>query len=275
MGSLEENQLPTKIIACRTPYGYHGSMNIAVQEKKARSVLSKSGIPGVDYCLNPYVGCSHGCRYCYATFMKRFTGHREPWGAFVDVKSNAPEILSREVKRAAAGHVIISSVTDPYQAIEGKYRLTRRCLEVLASGPFSVGILTKSPLVLRDLDVFKRFEEIEVGMTVATDREEMRRIFEPHAPPIQARLQALQKLHENGIKTYAFVGPILPMDPEALSAKLRPYVHSVLVDRMNYVSKTGRIFRDKNLSEWLDGDFMDEIVSRLKTGFGDREFTLC
>jgi DNA repair photolyase len=68
-----------------------------IKEKKARSILSKSGIPGIDYCINPYVGCSHGCRYCYATFMKRFTGHGEAWGSFVDVKIHAPEVLSRQI----------------------------------------------------------------------------------------------------------------------------------------------------------------------------------
>jgi DNA repair photolyase len=251
------------------------SMNITVQKKNARSVLSKSGIPGVDYCINPYVGCSHGCRYCYATFMKRFTGHREPWGRFVDVKVNAAAVLKREIGREAKGHVLLSSVTDPYQAAEARYQLTRACLEVLLSRPFSVGILTKSPLVLRDIDLLKRFQDMEVGLTITTDREEVRKIFEPHAPPIAARIQALKTLQENGIKTYVFIGPILPMDPEALSAKVRPYVRSVLVDNMNYVSKTGRIFRLKNLSEWLDEDFVDDIRTRLETGFGDREFSIC
>ena len=93
-------------------------MNFNIKEIKAKSILTRSRIPGVDYCLNPYVGCFHGCRYCYATFMKRFTGHTEPWGNFVDVKINAPEILQRQLKRKTKGRVMVSSVTDAYQPIE-------------------------------------------------------------------------------------------------------------------------------------------------------------
>ena len=250
-------------------------MNLLIQEKRVKSLLSKSGIPGVDYCINPYVGCSHGCRYCYATFMKRFTGHTEPWGTFVDSKTNAPEVLHRQMKRAARGHVLISSVTDPYQPIEEKYKLTRRCLEVLLPYQSSVGILTKSPLILQDLDLLKQFKEIEVGFTIPTDDDEIRKIFEPHAPPIRARIQALKKLYEAGLKTYAFIGPLLPMNPEALSEKINPYVHSVLIDRMNYASKTRRIYHLHRLNQWLDYDFVDEIIQRLEIGFRGKGVDIC
>jgi DNA repair photolyase len=247
-----------------------------IREKKVKSILSKSGIPGVDYCVNPYVGCSHGCRYCYATFMKRFTGHKEEWGTFVDVKMNAAEVLGRELKKARPGHVMISSVTDAYQErVEGKYKLTRRCLEALLRYQFSVGILTKSPLVLRDLDLLEQFKDVEVGFTVSTDRDEIRKIFEPQAPPIQARLQALKTLHEKGIKTYAFIGPVLPMNPERLAESLRPHIDSLLIDRMNYVSKTRKLYRLKDLDEWLDYDFVDEILERLQAGFAGKEVCIC
>ena len=73
-------------------------MVLIIQEIRVKSILTKSGIPGVDYCINPYVGCYHACRYCYATFMKRYTGHTDAWGSFVDVKLNAPEVLQRELK---------------------------------------------------------------------------------------------------------------------------------------------------------------------------------
>ena len=251
------------------------SLNIAVQEKKVRSILSKSGIPGVDYCLNPYVGCAHGCRYCYATFMKRFTGHTEPWGSFLDVKINAPEVLHRQVKKAAKGHILISSVTDPYQPAESKYFLTRQCLEVMIPRQFSVGILTKSPLVLRDMDLFKKFQEIEVGITVTTDSDDIRKTFEPHAPPIDARIQALKILFENGIRTYAFIGPLLPMNPEALSEKIKPYVHSVLIDRMNYASKTRKIYTLKKWNQWLEDDFAEEMIQRLELGLAGKEVSVC
>jgi len=130
-------------------------MSLIIREIKVKSILTRSGIPGYYYCINPYVGCAHGCKYCYATFMKRYTGHTETWGNFVDVKTNAPEVLQRQLKRAIRGKVIISSVTDAYQPIEAKYKLTRQCLEVLLQHQFPTDILTKSPLVLRDMDLIK------------------------------------------------------------------------------------------------------------------------
>jgi DNA repair photolyase len=113
-----------------------------VKEIKAKSILSKSRV--YDYALNAYVGCQHRCLYCYAKFMKRFTGHREAWGAFVDVKVNAPELLAREVKKKRKGRVWISGVCDAYQPLEKKYLLTRRCLEILVEQGWPVTIQTKS-----------------------------------------------------------------------------------------------------------------------------------
>jgi DNA repair photolyase len=246
-----------------------------VKGKKARSILSKSGISGIDYCINPYVGCAHGCRYCYATFMKRFTGHGEPWGSFVDAKINAPEILQRQMKGAARGNVMISSVTDPYQPVENKYELTRRCLEVLLPYQFPLSILTKSSLVLRDLDLIEQFKEIEVGMTITTDSDKIREFFEPNAPSIETRIHALRELSKKGIKTYAFVGPLLPLHPETFAEKIAPYIHSALIDRMNYVSKTRKIYEARKLHQWLDYDFVDEMIRRLQIGLAGKEVTLC
>jgi DNA repair photolyase len=207
--------------------------------------------------------------------MKRYTGHTEPWGSFVDVKTNAPEVLSGQIQKSSPGHVMISSVTDPYQPLEGQYKLTRKCLEILLSREMSVGLLTKSPLILRDLDLIEKFKEAEVGITITTEDPRIKEIFEPHAPPMEARFRTLKALYERGIKTYAFIGPILPMNPEALSEKIRPYVHWVLVDRMNYVSKTLRIYRKFALTEWLDSDFIDAVLRRLKKGFGGKEVHIC
>jgi DNA repair photolyase len=206
-------------------------MNLIVKKIKVKSVLTRSGIPGVDYCINPYVGCFHGCRYCYATFMKRFTGHTEAWGSFVDVKINAPEVLQRQLQRKKKGRVMISSVTDAYQPIEARYKLTRKCLEVLLEHQFPVDILTKSPLVLRDMDLIKEFKDIEVGVTITTNDEKIRKIFEPKAPSITARINTLKKLHNNGINTYAFIGPVLPMNPEALLERMISHVDSIIIDR--------------------------------------------
>jgi DNA repair photolyase len=249
---------------------------LTVRKKRVKSALSRSGIPGADYCVNPYVGCSHACRYCYATFMKRFTGHGdEAWGSFVDVKENAPEVLERELGRLKKGKVMLSSVTDAYQPLEATERITRRCLALLVDAGFPVDILTKSPLVTRDLDIIRKSPDVSVGLTVTTDDEGMRRLFEPRAASISARVGALRKLKEKGVDTYVFIGPVLPMNPEKLVRMLKPHVNAVLIDRMNYQGKTKAVFREKGLLRWLDDAFVDEVIERLVAGFGAEKVTLC
>ncbi len=202
-----------------------------IREILVKSVLSRSKV--FDYALNPYVGCQHGCTYCYARFMKRFTGHKEKWGEFVDVKINAPELLKKEIKRKRVGRVWISGVCDPYQPIERRYDLTGRCLKILLENNWPVTIQTKSPLVLRDLEILKKSMEVEVGFTITTADERIRRIFEPGAPPIKERIRALDRLHSEDIKTYAMIAPILP-GSEGLVNGLKGVVDYVLIDRMNY-----------------------------------------
>ena len=250
-------------------------MKAEIQEIYARTILSKSGIPGMQYCINPYVGCSHACKYCYATFMKRFTGHLEPWGNFVDIKINAPEVLRRQLKRAEKGNVMVSSVTDPYQPVEAKYKITRKCLEVLELFKFPVNILTKSPLVLRDIDIISKLKDAEVGLTITTDNEKVRKIFEPYAPPVNHRIEALKKLHKAGISTYVFIGPLLPMDPDSLAEQIAPYADRVLIDRMNYINKTKWVYKKYRAEKWLDKGFNDEIIERLKKGFVEKVEILC
>ena len=193
----------------------------------------------------------------------------------MDVKTNAPEILQKQLKRASMGRVMISSVTDAYQPIESKYKLTRQCLEILLQSQFPIDILTKSPLVLRDIDLIKKFKDIEVGITITTNDEKMQKIFEPNAPSIIARIRTLKTLHDNRIKTYAFIGPVLPMNPEALSEKINPHVDSIIIDKMNYTSKTLKIYQRMNLNEWLEKDFIDDIIQRLKNGFAGKPVTIC
>ncbi len=192
--------------------------SVIVREIECKSILIKSGIKGVDYAINPYVGCGHGCLYCYAIFMKRFTGHKEEWGTFVDVKVNAAEVLARQMRRAKRGNIAFGTVTDPYQPLEERYKITRACLEVLTAHGgstelaevFPISILTKSALVLRDLDILRRLRDTEVGFTITTLDEDARRVFEPRSSPVSARLAALAELAEAGIKTWAFCGPLLP-----------------------------------------------------------------
>jgi DNA repair photolyase len=221
---------------------------VKIREVRAKSVLNKSKV--YDYCLNPYTGCQVNCRYCYARlFMRRYSGHREPWGAFVDVKVNAPELLRKQVVKAKKGTVWLSSVCDPYQPLEKKYKLTRQCLDILAEAQFPVNLQTKMTLVLRDLDIIERFKEIEVGMTLTTDDEGIARMFEPGASPVSDRIAALEKIHSRGVKTFAFVGPLLPGGPERLIASLAGKVNKVLVDRMNYLETVIGLYRKFGLSE--------------------------
>lgn len=202
-----------------------------IRQITAKSILSKSKI--YDYALNPYVGCQHDCLYCYAKFMRRFTGHTERWGQFVDVKINAPELLANEVRRKRLGRIWISGVCDPYQPIEKRYMLTKRCLEILVEKGWPFTVQTKSPLVLRDIAILKRANNAEVGFTITTVDERIRRIFEPGAPPARARIEALAKLRLESIKTFAMVAPILP-GADGLISALKGHVEYVILDRLNY-----------------------------------------
>ena len=234
-----------------------------IREVRVKNILTKTGIPGFRYCINPYTGCSHACRYCYATFMKRFTGHSEPWGSFVDVRINAAEVLRKQLKRAKRGAVILSSVTDPYQPAEMRYMMTRKCLDVLELFQLPINILTKSPLVVRDLDILSRLNEVSVGLTITSDDDDVRKLFEPEAPPVSERIEALKKLCMAGIETYVFIGPVLPMNPEKLAGKIGRYAGRILVDTMNYKSKTVHLYRQHKLDQWLKGDYLSAIKSRL------------
>jgi len=235
-------------------------LNLLLREIRAKGLLSSSRIPDVAYCVNPYVGCEHACRYCYATFICKYTGHTEPWGRFLDVRVNAPELLVKELRRKKQGAVMVSSVTDPYQPREAHYKLTRRCLEALADAGWPVRVQTKSPLVMRDLDIFKHFKDLEVGITLTTDNDSVRRVMEPHAPPIEERLSALEGLTLAGIKTYAFVGPVLPMDPNRLARMLRGKTHEVVLDRMNYPWKVSWIYSRYGWEHALTDGYYENVV---------------
>jgi len=171
--------------------------------------------------------------------MKRYTGHeRDRWGEFVDIKINAPTVLAKETRKARLGPILISSVTDAYQPLERKYEVTRKILEVLTRRKYPVMILTKSSLVTRDIDLLKKLEHCEVGFTIVTLNDSIRKIFEPKASPIKYRLEALWELHQENIPTYGFIGPILPQlsdeTIEDLIVKLKEIgCSSIMVDRLN------------------------------------------
>lgn len=207
-----------------------------VREIYVKGILTKSKLPESDYCINPYVGCQHGCIYCYARFMKRFTGHTENWGGFLDIKVNAAEVLRKDLfKRPKKGVVLLGSVTDAYQTAEKKYKITRAILEVLLEHQFPISILTKSDLVLRDIDLLSQFESCDVGLTITTLDESARRRFEPKSTSTARRLRCLRILHDNGIKTYVFIGPILPLftDLQAIYLKVKGIADTVWGESLN------------------------------------------
>jgi len=207
-----------------------------ISEIKCKTALSKSKLPGLDYSLNPYRGCEHNCCYCYVPNVLRID--RSNWGLFVDVKTNIPVILSKELKKKKKGVVGLSTVTDPYQPIEKKYRLTRYCLEQLLKKEFPVHIQTKSDLVLRDIDIISKFSKVEVMFSIGTLNDSERKNLEPNSSSIQNRLNAMKKLSDSGIKTSVFFGPIYPSIkikeiPNYIDIFLEHGASEIMVDKFN------------------------------------------
>jgi len=236
---------------------------MVIKEIRSKTILTNSQV--YPYGINCYVGCQHGCSYCYARFMKRFTGHQEPWGQFVDVKVNAPDLLSREILRKNPAKVWLSGVCDPYQPLEAKYKLTRQCLEILAHNHWPVVVQTRSPLVLRDVDILRQGEDFEVGFSVTTADDAIRRRFEPHAPPIGERVNALDVLHQAGITTYAMIAPILA-GAEGLAEMLAGKVDFVLTDRMNY-HHADWVYREHGLQDKLTDEYFHHVERALTSAF--------
>ena len=211
-------------------------LKLAIRETEAKSVLTRSKLPASAYCINPYVGCAHGCVYCYARFMRRFTGHDGEWGTFVDVRANAASVLARQLRRdPEPGVVLLGSVTDCYQPLERRYRLTRHILEALLGSSLSVSILTKSDLVLRDVDILTAFDACEVGLTITAADDRTASAFEPRAPAVSRRMAALEELRAAGVSTYAFIGPILPglTDVDAILDRVAGSVDYAMAEALN------------------------------------------
>jgi len=234
-----------------------------VNEINAKSILSASRI--YDYALNAYVGCQHKCAYCYARFMKRYSGHSEPWGDFVDVKINAPELLSKEIKKKKRGRIWVSGVCDAYQPLEKQYLLTKRCLEIIVEHEWPFTIQTKSPLVVRDIELLKKAADCDVGLTITTADEKTRSIFEPGAPPIAKRVEALEALHSAGIVTFVMVAPLLP-GAERLADLLKGMVDHVLIDKLNY-HYADWVYKRYGMQWAMDDNFFLQKAEELRAGF--------
>ncbi|MFN4046354.1 MAG: radical SAM protein [Acidilobaceae archaeon] len=184
---------------------------LTVYFTNVKTALSKSGLPDIDYALNPYAGCSFGCIYCYARLYTSDRRASRRWGEAVVVKSNIVKVLEREARRIPKGVVGLGTITDGYQTVESVFKLTRKSLEILFGRGFHVSIQTKSPMVLRDLDMLSAERgKVDVGFTITTLKAEIAGLIEPYAPPPLARLRALEKLSKTGIKTWVFYGPIIP-----------------------------------------------------------------
>jgi len=238
---------------------------------------------------------------CYARFMKRFTNHHEPWGEFVDAKINAPLILEKEIRRKPRGEVFVSSVCDPYQPLEEKYQLTRKCLRILVENEFPITILTKSSLVKRDFNILKDYPQVELGLTITTMDENLKEKIEPHSSSSEERISVLEEASKLGIKTYCFLGPFLPFigDREESLKRLFKAILSlnldhIYVDRLNprfgvweslypflkrffpeTISKVGRALFNRQESENYSSELHQRVENIAKSFHLLRKIRLC
>lgn len=204
---------------------------LIIKQIETKNVLTKSNLPVSDYSVNPYVGCTHACKYCYASFMKRFANHPEPWGDFLDVKM-WPAI--KNPQKYAGRELFFGSVTDPYNPQEKIYLRTRALLEQLRGSGIKLSIQTKSDLVLRDLDLIKTFPDARVGFSINTLDEAFKDDMDK-AVSIVRRLSAMKQVHEAGIRTTCFISPIFPgiTDVPAIIDRVKNHCNLVWLENLN------------------------------------------
>jgi len=219
-----------------------------IKEIQTNDYLTKSNLPASDYVINPYVGCTHGCRYCYASFMKRFTSHKEKWGEFIDIKLCDKKI---DLKKISGKNVFLSSVTDCYNKFEEKYKITRNILKQLVDSDCYLSISTKSKLILRDIDLFKKMKHLVVCMSINTLDEKFRNDMD-NASTIKERMEALKELHNNGIYTVLFLSPIFPhiTDWKEIIECTKDYIDEYWFENLN-----------------LRGDYKKDILDYIKNNY--------
>ena len=221
---------------------------VKISDIDVKSVLTKSNLPVSDYSVNPYVGCTHACKYCYASFMKRFTNHPEPWGEFLDVK-HWPEMTNPEKYKGK--ELFIGSVTDPYNPQEEEYGRTRALLQQLKGSGVKISIQTKSDLVLRDMELIRTFPDARVGFSINTLDERFKDDMD-NAVSIERRLEAMRQFHEAGIRTTCFISPIFPgiTDVMAIIERVKDRCNLVWLENLNlrgnYKSVIMDYIRDKH-----------------------------
>lgn len=221
---------------------------IKVKEIKTNNLITASKLPAADFVINPYVGCTNACKYCYASFMKRFTNHAEPWGEFIDIKICDKPF---NTKKLIGKSVFLASVTDVYNEYEKEYKLTRKILEQLVGLDICLSISTKNDLILRDIDLLKQMKNLTVSFSINTTDEQFKNDMDK-ASSINDRINALKVLHQNGIKTACFISPIFPE----------------ISDWKNIVEKTKDfvdVFWFENLN--LRGDYKFRILNYVKESY--------
>lgn len=205
--------------------------DLLIRDVETKNIMTKSNLPVGGYSVNPYVGCTHGCKYCYASFMKRFTGHTEPWGTFLDIK-HWPTI--KNPKKYKDQRVVIGSVTDGYLPQEKQVRNTRRILEQLKSSGAEILICTKSDLVLRDIDLLKEMGKVTVSWSINTLDEKFQADMD-QAASISHRLEAMKQVYEAGIRTVCFISPVFPgiTDFEKIFERVKDQCDLVWLENLN------------------------------------------
>lgn len=244
-----------------------------ITEIEVRSVLTAQGGRGripYDYTINPYRGCLFSCQYCYASrFVHEDAAKRADWGHWVEIKRNAVDALQRESHKLCGKTVFFSSATDPYQPPELRVGLTRALLEVLLLAfPARVRLQTRSPHVVRDIDLLRKFgDTLDVGISVTTDSEVVRKAFEPRAPSIPRRLEAARQLRDAGIRTTATIAPLLPCTPERLARLLAPCFDRAWVDGINFYEKEDalrEIYAGRGWERYLLPEHTDAVRRALR-----------
>ncbi|MDU4696669.1 MAG: radical SAM protein [Paenibacillus sp.] len=240
------------------------------------------------HSLNPYAGCAFACSYCYVRQLPVALFRKQEWGTWVDIKQQAAELLRKELRKAKTkGPVTIfmSSSTDPYQPAEYKEQITRSLLEVMGSDPPDFLLVqTRSPLVTRDIDLLLPLKDrVRVSLTLETDREEIRRAFTPHAPPIAARLRAGRLLAEAGVPVQATIAPVLPSS-EQFPAKLLPWANRVCLDDYFMGDGSGgartaklgmrSIYEQLGLESWYTPEAYKVVYERLLRVFPEHQVFL-
>jgi DNA repair photolyase len=216
---------------------------------KVTTAISRSSLPGLDYTFNPYVGCIHGCIYCYARCFTRDREVVENWGKAVKLKARVLELLENQITKIKRGIVGISTITDPYQPIEKRAEVSRKAIQILVGRKFYISIQTKSDLVLRDIDII-RGRDSDVGVTITTFDTDLAKKLEPGASLPEARASVIESFSEKGIKTWIFYGPIIPKLNDDLEtvlkiAKLAKKTESeVIIDRLRLRPRVIRSLKD-------------------------------